>query len=395
MDPLTSERLLAEMRAELARAAPPAEARDAPPLETASYTDPARHALELERVFRRAWLQVARTDELARTGDYVALEVAGSPLVVLRTAAGELCALHNVCRHRGAQILRAPRGNAAELVCPYHGFRYDTEGVLRALPARESFPERCAPGELRLARARLETWRGWVWVTLDDAAPPLADFLGRELADELAGWPFEDCERKARRELEAAFGWKVGVEAFLESLHVPCIHRGTANPLIDFRGTVTRAFGPHSRMATPFRSEGVYEPGGALGKASREAGVARFPGLGAAQRAANFSYLVFPATIYNLLPNHFTVFRLLPAGIGRTRFVYELFGLPGGGPHAEALFASIDEGYARLIEEDLENLPWIQRGLGDPRLATIELSWHERRIRDFRAALERALGAAR
>lgn len=390
MDPRADEGLLEEMQGELGRRSFPDEPAVTAPLDAAVY-GPERHAREMEAVFRRAWLQVAPLEDLAEPGDFVALDVAGSPLVLTRTPRGELCAMHNVCRHRGAQIVRAERGRLRELVCPYHALRYGLDGVLAGMPVPESFPARARPGELCLPRVRVAAWRGQAWITLDPGAPSLERFLGEALALELAPWPLERCRRISRRVREASFDWKVGVEAFLESLHVPSIHRGTANPLIDFRGTVTAGFGPHSRMATPFRYADAYAPEGVLGKPAREAGVACFEGLGAARRAANFSYLVFPATVYNLLPNHFTVFRLWPVAPGRTRFESELYALPPADERARAFLDSIDRGYLHLVEEDLENLPWIQKGVEDVELRRLELSWYERRIRDFRRAVERAL----
>ena len=111
-----------------------------------------------------------------------------------------------------------------------------------------------------------------------------------------------------------------------------------------------------------------------------------------AQREANLSYLVFPSTVLNLLPNHFTVFRLVPLAVGRTLFVHELYGAPAGNPAAEAYYRSLEPGYEQLLEEDLENLPWIQRGVGDSSLGELRLSRYERRIRHFRQRVSHWIG---
>ena len=96
------------------------EARGLPPQ---AYLSEEFYELELEYLFRRDWVCVGREEEVAQTGDYFTMELAGEPLVIVRGADNRLRALSNVCRHRYMQVVM-DRGNAARLSCPYHGWTY-------------------------------------------------------------------------------------------------------------------------------------------------------------------------------------------------------------------------------------------------------------------------------
>lgn len=51
-----------------------------------AFTSPELYELELDRIFRRSWIMVARVDQLAGPGDYLALTIAGEPLLLTATA---------------------------------------------------------------------------------------------------------------------------------------------------------------------------------------------------------------------------------------------------------------------------------------------------------------------
>lgn len=350
------------------------------------YSDPARLELERSRIFARVWQPMVRSGDLEQTGAYHCVAVAGTPVVVLRGADGSLRARVNVCRHRGAQILRGESGQTNRLTCPYHGFTYDLEGKCTERPLPQSFAGQPAPD---LLAVDLEEWGGWAWVRLAPEGPSLREFLGDELLDELHEWPFETMEIKERLVFEAEFDWKVGVEAFLESLHLPSIHRRTAHPLLDHRKLALAELNDHSRMSTAFRSPKAYGPDGPLGAAATQAGVEVFPTLNPVQRESNFSYLIFPATILNLLPTHFTLFQLRPTGLGRCEFVHELYGAPAADQAGRDYYESLEPGYASLLEEDLTNLPWIQRGVAAGAVRELALGAYEGRLLVFREALAR------
>ena len=76
------------------------------------YTGAAVLAAETSELLRRSWLGVARADEWREPGDYSALDLAGTPVIVLRDEERRLRAFSNTCRHRGTRLLEGS-GNAA------------------------------------------------------------------------------------------------------------------------------------------------------------------------------------------------------------------------------------------------------------------------------------------
>jgi phenylpropionate dioxygenase-like ring-hydroxylating dioxygenase large terminal subunit len=272
-----------------------------------------------------------------------------------------------------------------ELRCPYHGFTYALDGRWVSAPHVAA----ADMDGVRLAPAASASWNGWLFTALDRATDLESGFIGEELTDELAHWNLADFEVKDRRTVEVDFNWKVGVEAFLEPLHVPAIHSHTVHPLVEIRASSMQSFGPHSRMALAFRLPKAFEPEGPQGRATLESGVVCPPRLNRVQRTSNLSYFLFPCTVLNFLPTHFTLYHMRPLSVARTRVTYELYGSPATSDAQRTYYDSLRAGYDAILDEDLENLPWIQRGLGGGSVEQLSLTVHERRIRHFHASLAR------
>jgi phenylpropionate dioxygenase-like ring-hydroxylating dioxygenase large terminal subunit len=82
----------------------------------------------------RDWLCAGRADALPDPGDYLTMEIAGEPVIILRDRDGALRGMSNVCRHRMSTLLEG-RGNVRSIVCPYHAWTYNLDGSLRGAPA--------------------------------------------------------------------------------------------------------------------------------------------------------------------------------------------------------------------------------------------------------------------
>lgn len=379
----------------------PADSREGPlggqipgTFDASVYADPVRYEAELELLFRRQWNPICRAADVADEGRFVTFDLAGTPIVIVGQGGCDVRALVNVCRHRGAQILRKACGKVEALTCPYHAFRYDLGGSLVACPEPSSFREEARPGALSLPSLPVAQYGGWIWTSLDPKVGPLTEALGEELLDELFHWPLADCAVVDSRRIECDFDWKVGVEAFLEPLHLPTIHARSAHPVVDFRGMAARDLSPHSRMALPFRLENAFSADGLLGSVASAAGVLGFEKLNRVQRGAHFVYMLFPNTVLLLFPNHLLALRFVPAGLGLCDLHYELLALPPESESARAWLESLRPGYDQLLAEDIENLAWIQRGVRSGALPGIELSGFEVRIALFREALERRIQGA-
>ena len=96
---------------------------------TINYSCRERAALERQRLFRDLPIFMGLSTRLAKPGDFVAEDVAGMPVLMTRGADGEVRAIANICRHRGAPVAQGC-GNARAFTCPYHGWTYDNAGKL-------------------------------------------------------------------------------------------------------------------------------------------------------------------------------------------------------------------------------------------------------------------------
>ncbi|HSW32378.1 MAG TPA: Rieske (2Fe-2S) protein, partial [Steroidobacteraceae bacterium] len=92
------------------------------------YIDPRILELELETTFANTWQYACRLDQVREPGQFVTLELAGEPLLVVRGSDQALRGFFNVCRHHAAAVMTEREGCAKRLQCPYHGWTYTLEG---------------------------------------------------------------------------------------------------------------------------------------------------------------------------------------------------------------------------------------------------------------------------
>ena len=189
-----------------------------------AYTDPAAWSVEVDQIFRRDWVAVARVEQLPEPGDHLPIELAGQPIVLIRDEYGVLRALSNVCLHRSMPLVDEA-GNGHFLTCPYHLWSYDREGQLRTAPLMEE-AEGFDRHDCRLPTFPVEVWEGFVFVSLDPGAEALAPQL-EPLRELLAPWRFGESVVVASADFDSSWNWKLLVENFMEAYHHIGPHRAT------------------------------------------------------------------------------------------------------------------------------------------------------------------------
>lgn len=196
-------------------------------VHTALYTDPAIFDAEIEQIFNRTWVWVAHDSELPKPGDYVTSHVGKQPVIVNRDKHGTVRVMLNRCRHRGATICEARKGNAPGFVCPYHAWTYGQDGSLKGLPLPKGYKD-LDKSSFSLVNLRTETYQGLIFATLNDAIEPLEDFLGRArpwidlFMKQGGGYPV-----KALGEHRFTFpgNWKIQLENTTDAYHFPIVHK--------------------------------------------------------------------------------------------------------------------------------------------------------------------------
>ena len=185
------------------------------------YASPEVLRLEKEKIFMKDWLCMARVEEIEKPGDYMTFRVIDEPVIIARDETGALNAFANVCRHRGVEVASG-EGNLKEFSCPYHGWTYDLRGQLIGAPYMKE-AQGFDPASCRLSPLRLGIWAGWIFVTLDDHAPPLEDFVAH-YQQEFGHLRQEDCRLADKLVLEFDCNWKFIVENLIDVYHVATLH---------------------------------------------------------------------------------------------------------------------------------------------------------------------------
>lgn len=205
---------------------------------------------EWERMWRRVWHIGGRLAQLEEPGDYVVHNFLKQSVVIVRQEDGSVRAFHNSCRHRGNRLVSSEAGGVIDgLRCPYHGWRYDFDGVLRDAQDSDDFPQGNPCGKLRLAELPCDIWGGCVWYSFDREAAPLFDYL-HPVPDLLATRGMEEMVRVVWLTVKANTNWKFSPDNFNESYHLPTVHPQMRQMIDeDYRNTVFDMYpNGHNRM---------------------------------------------------------------------------------------------------------------------------------------------------
>lgn len=330
-------------------------------LPNAVYTDADYHRHEMARVLHGGWACLASAGEVPAPGDVKPIEFGGAPLILLRDRKGVVRVFHNVCRHRGARLVREPACRRPGLVCPYHAWSYALDGRLVRTPdvggpGRHSI-EGLDPATTGLLPVRSALWADFVFVDLSGSAPPLEEALA-PLAARWARYDFGRLARVDGMSLTVRANWKLATENFLESYHLPVVHPGL--------NSYSRLDDHYYFEAWPAVGAGVtsYAPRGEEGAPP----LPRFPGLDAAAAAIGEYPVVFPNLWLGVQGDHFYGIVVYPEGPTESREVLHLYidreaaADPAWAPTVAATMAR----WREVFEEDIGPVEAMQAGRASP-----------------------------
>ena len=141
------------------------------------YTDEAIFEQEMKKIFYEGWVFVGHDSEVVASGDYVRRTLGREEVLMVRQRDGGVRVLSNRCAHRGNMLCIEKHGREKYFTCTYHGWVYDLAGDLKDVPYPGGFKK--DKKELGLKVLRSDAYRGFVFATFNEAAPPLMDHLGR------------------------------------------------------------------------------------------------------------------------------------------------------------------------------------------------------------------------
>lgn len=350
-------------------ATPFERARAMPP---SVYTSEDFLAREISDIFAKDWFCVGRASALANSGDYVTLELAGQPIIVLRDNTGSLKAMSNVCRHRMSTLLEG-RGNARSIVCPYHAWTYNLDGSLRGAPAMTQNEGFCKT-DYQLPDIRCEEWLGWVFVTLNPEAPKVADQLA-QVADMVGDYDMTNYTETFFETHVWDTNWKVLAENFMESYHLPVCHAGTIGGLSKLEDMICppgeAAFNYHTILKDDTLRIAMAHPSNTRMQGER--------------RRTTFLLAIYPSLLITLTPGYFWYLTLHPEGVGKVRIGF------GGGmsddyaddADAQANFEALKTLLDDVNVEDKSCTEKVYKGLSSSSAEPGHLSHLERPNYDF------------
>jgi phenylpropionate dioxygenase-like ring-hydroxylating dioxygenase large terminal subunit len=345
------------------------DARSMPP---SVYTTPEFLAREIEAIFSKEWVCVGRSSGLAKPGDYLTYDLAGQPIVVLRNKRGELRAFSNVCLHRMSLLLEGS-GNRPAIVCPYHAWTYDLDGRLRGAPFMGETTGFCKE-DYALPPVRCEEWLGWVYVTLDNDRPGVAEAL-KPIENMIAQYGMDTYVECFREEHVWDTNWKILAENFMESYHLPVCHAATV--------------GGHSKLEEMDCPPGLeaFNYHWITKEASLAIGNAHPTNtrLEGRWRKTTALLAIYPSHLITLTPGYFWYLSLHPKGAGKVSIVF------GGGlspefmadPKADEYVATLKTLLDDVNLEDRGCTEKVFRGLSAGAARPGHLSYLERPIYDF------------
>jgi phenylpropionate dioxygenase-like ring-hydroxylating dioxygenase large terminal subunit len=199
------------------------------------YIDPEVFQLEMERLWSRAWIYVGHASQVPQPGDFITVDIAAKPLILVRHTDGMVRVLMNRCAHKGTKVVYDFAGNTGKTFrCPYHAWTYRTDGTLLNIPLKEGY-QGTRLNETQATRGLTpvthEVYRGFVFARLADG-PAFREYFGDSLSsiDNLA-------DRSPEGELEITGGclrylhncnWKMFVENLNDTMHPMIVHASSA-----------------------------------------------------------------------------------------------------------------------------------------------------------------------
>lgn len=202
---------------------PPGNAQSLP---FAVYHDEQVLSAEVDRVYQNDWIFICTEQELPDAGDYLALDLAGEPIMLIRGRDRKLRAISNVCRHRGTPLLDQGFGKIGKLIiCPYHAWSYHDNGRFNRAPLTSD--DEVNPQQHHLPRYALESFLGLVFISFSDNPVSLMErYKGIENFTALYSPERFGSATESKCETWQA-NWKLIMENGTESYHLFKVHKDT------------------------------------------------------------------------------------------------------------------------------------------------------------------------
>ncbi len=330
------------------------------------YVSDETYAAEREKVMFANWAGIGFAKDVPNAGDVMPVDFMGVPLLLVRDGEGEVNVYENICRHRGMILVEEKKNIGSGVIrCAYHSWCYSQKGKLVTTPHVGGPGQNTDPhidrGTLGLNRVRSHVWRDVIFVNISGTAPEFTDYAAEAIAlwADFEGKPLYHGGADCSFEFDVACNWKLAVENYCESYHLPWIHPGLNS---------------YSRLEDHYHIE---EPG----KFSGQGTLVYRPTLGdGGQRFPDFDGLpekwdsgaeyiaLYPNVLFAAHRDHAYAMILHPKGKDRTIEQTELYYAKpeAAGPEFANLRETNKVLWKGVLEEDVFVVEGMQRGRHAP-----------------------------
>ncbi|MFC7307822.1 aromatic ring-hydroxylating dioxygenase subunit alpha [Streptomyces monticola] len=355
-----------------------------------AYTSEEYLAAENRRLFSMSWMFATFVRHVAKPGDVVPANIQGVPIFIVRDETGKLRAFHNVCSHRGSQLVCQPEQDRKTIVCPYHAWTYKLSGELSwtkhfAGVNATDLPDR-QQNKLGLKEVAVAEWLDFVFVNFSAMPESFSDNIA-ELQDRWSDYDLSVMTYHTSLRYEFEANWKLIVENFLESYHVPFIHK-TLNTYSPFSERYQiklsdRLMGIGTGQYQPDSIHGMRLPSWPMRDKSE-----------GTVKAEYFS--VYPTFLVGVMPDHLFAWVLEPVGAGRTIEHLHFYFVGEEGAHAEEFAphrTQTLENWKQVNDEDWDIIQRMHAGMQSPAFPHPLLSRHmERNVNGFQTLIRTHVG---
>jgi phenylpropionate dioxygenase-like ring-hydroxylating dioxygenase large terminal subunit len=197
--------------------------RPGAPLAPWTYRNPELFELEYEALFLRRWQFIGHVNDIPESGDYITGNIGRDSVIVIRDKSRTIRGFLNVCRHRASRVLEGSGSCRGVIRCPYHGWTYELDGSLMAIPQQENFPD-TDKSQYGLHTVQVDVFHGMVFVRVKGDGPSVAEQFAHT-AHFFAEYDVANYEQISTPVEEIwDVNWKVIWDNYLENYHIPIGH---------------------------------------------------------------------------------------------------------------------------------------------------------------------------
>lgn len=329
-------------------------------LPNAHYVDQRVFEEEKNSVLFSSWAGVGFGKDVPEAGDAKPVNFLGMPLLLVRDRTGVVNVFQNTCRHRGMILVDEPTKIRGAIRCPYHSWCYGLDGALRTTPhiggPGQNTHDDVDASELGLVKVPSHVWFDIVFVNINGNLPPFEEVH----ADLLQRWsdfsqPLHHGGADSSFKLEVNTNWKLAVENYCESYHLPWVHP---------------ALNTYSRLEDHLNIEDRKDYSGQISLVYRQlenekgSKLPDFAGLPEKWDQGAEYVSLFPNVLLGVQRDHVFALVLQPLSLEKTVEHVELYyaQAPGGSEEQDELRAESARRWKVVFEEDIFVVEGMQRG---------------------------------